>query len=224
MRQASNPVHRSGRERAGATHGGAEEGAVASNSGGTEILIEERLELVVRRHLMSLATLFVEPDPAVLGEMFLGPAGPRRRRLVNVCENAIEAQKKRSAHSNRRGRGRLALADFTRPRRCRRRSCGRQPPIDKRGAKPCYPGIAIHPSEPTTGVQDANANSAPKHRCHRHGDTSEASARSAPADGSWLNRCQTDQRSCSCLCLLHSGDPLSDVLTLCGETKKEPSQ
>src|SRR5580704_2985192 len=64
IRQA-DPVHRRGRERAGAAHGRAEQGApfVAGDTGGTNVFIEEGFELVVRRHFVALAAFFVQSDP-----------------------------------------------------------------------------------------------------------------------------------------------------------------
>jgi Phage integrase family len=65
MRQASTAVHWLGVELALPPAGRAKEGTfvVAGNPSGTNVLIEEGFELVVRRHFVALATFFVEADP-----------------------------------------------------------------------------------------------------------------------------------------------------------------
>jgi hypothetical protein len=84
-------VHSVAGELAGATASRAEEGApfVAGDAGGTNVLIEEGFELVVRRHLVSLAAFFVEADPPALavGESSPRPAStPRHPRVKKQIE------------------------------------------------------------------------------------------------------------------------------------------
>jgi hypothetical protein len=54
-----------GRSGSGAADAGAEQGAlvVPGDAGGADVLIEERFELVVGRHLVLLAAFLVEADP-----------------------------------------------------------------------------------------------------------------------------------------------------------------
>jgi hypothetical protein len=57
----------------------AEEGAfrLIANAGGANIFIEERFELVMRRHFVALAAFLVEADPPAfaVGEIILDPHG-----------------------------------------------------------------------------------------------------------------------------------------------------
>jgi hypothetical protein len=72
-----DPVHRRGRERAGAADGRAEQGTpfVAGDARGTEIFVEEGFELVMGRHFVALAAFLVQADPPALivGEIILDP-------------------------------------------------------------------------------------------------------------------------------------------------------
>jgi hypothetical protein len=65
-------VHRRGRERTGAPDRGAEEGTpfVAGDAGGTNVLIEERFELVMRRHFVAVpdATKFKDAQWSETGD------------------------------------------------------------------------------------------------------------------------------------------------------------
>jgi hypothetical protein len=70
-------VHRRRSERAGAADSRAEQGTfvVAGDAGGTNVLVEEGFELVVRRHFVALAAFLVEADPPALaiGKIILDP-------------------------------------------------------------------------------------------------------------------------------------------------------
>jgi hypothetical protein len=110
MRQASTRCIAVGCEGAGAADGRAEQGAlfVTGDGGGTNVLIEEGYEIVMRRHLMPLAAFLVEADPPALavGEVVLDPhmgnntprgAGGRQRPrspdpAVNRRDRAVDSR------------------------------------------------------------------------------------------------------------------------------------
>jgi hypothetical protein len=82
MRQASDAVHRFVGQRAGATDGRTEEGALAAvaDADRLDIRVEIGLQIVVRRHLMPLAALLMQPNPPAhaLGVVVLDAHGDDR--------------------------------------------------------------------------------------------------------------------------------------------------
>jgi len=63
-----HPVHRCGRECAGASYRGAEQGALrlVADAGGAQIFVEEGFEFVVGRHLVALTAFLVQAYPPAL--------------------------------------------------------------------------------------------------------------------------------------------------------------
>jgi hypothetical protein len=59
-------VHRLVGQHAGLADRGAEEGGLGVLPDGSEIFIDELLELVMRRHLVALGAFFVQPQPPAL--------------------------------------------------------------------------------------------------------------------------------------------------------------
>ena len=77
-----DPVHRFLGQRAGAADGRAEEGSLAAvaDAGRLYICVDIGFEIVIRRHFMSLAAFFVQPDPPslALGVIILDAHGDDR--------------------------------------------------------------------------------------------------------------------------------------------------
>jgi hypothetical protein len=69
MRQASTRFHRVVGQCIGAAGGGAEQGSLAiiADAGGLDVSIEVGFEIVMRRHLMTLAAFLMQTNPPALG-------------------------------------------------------------------------------------------------------------------------------------------------------------